>query len=67
MGQIVFLYFLQKKGWLGVAKRTGLGHRPARFPASALAEGEIQCVSAQLLQRHPRTALLRHARHRPGP
>ena len=32
MGQIVFLYFLQKKGWLGVPKGQRLGHRPARLP-----------------------------------
>ena len=29
MGQIVFLYFLQKKGWLGVDEGQGLGHWPA--------------------------------------
>ena len=31
MGQIVFLYFLQKKGWLGVAEGTGLGNWPTRL------------------------------------
>jgi type I restriction-modification system DNA methylase subunit len=31
MGQIVFLYFLQKKGWLGVAKGQGWGAGPHDF------------------------------------
>ena len=26
LGQIVFLYFLQKKGWFGVEQRRSLGH-----------------------------------------
>ena len=34
MGQIVFLYFLQKKGWLGVAQGKDVGHRAARFAPS---------------------------------
>ncbi|MBP6948299.1 MAG: Eco57I restriction-modification methylase domain-containing protein, partial [Bacteroidales bacterium] len=31
MGQIVFLYFLQKKGWLGVMKGQGWGRGPHDF------------------------------------
>lgn len=31
LGQIVFLYFLQKKGWLGVAKDGGWGDGSKRF------------------------------------
>lgn len=31
MGQIVFLYFLQKKGWLGVAKNEEWGTGPRNF------------------------------------
>ena len=31
MGQIVFLYFLQKKGWLGVAKGNEWGSGPRNF------------------------------------
>ena len=31
MGQIVFLYFLQKKGWLGVAKGQDWGSGPRNF------------------------------------
>ncbi len=31
MGQIVFLYFLQKKGWLGVAKGQDWGNGPRDF------------------------------------
>lgn len=31
LGQIVFLYFLQKKGWLGVAKDGRWGDGPKRF------------------------------------
>jgi len=31
MGQIVFLYFLQKKGWLGVARDKGWGQGPRDF------------------------------------
>jgi hypothetical protein len=31
MGQIVFLYFLQKKGWLGVAKGSDWGSGPRNF------------------------------------
>ncbi len=39
MGQIVFLYFLQKKGWLGVAKGKGWGTGPHNF-LRRLAEGK---------------------------
>ena len=39
MGQIVFLYFLQKKGWLGVAKGQGWGTGPRDF-LRRLANGE---------------------------
>jgi hypothetical protein len=39
MGQIVFLYFLQKKGWLGVAKRADWGTGPHDF-MRRLAKGE---------------------------
>ena len=39
MGQIVFLYFLQKKGWLGVAKGEGWGTGPRDF-LRRLANGE---------------------------
>lgn len=31
LGQIVFLYFLQKKGWLGVAKDDKMGEGPKRY------------------------------------
>jgi hypothetical protein len=39
MGQIVFLYFLQKKGWLGVAKGADWGSGPRDF-LRRLARGE---------------------------
>jgi len=39
MGQIVFLYFLQKKGWLGVAKGEDWGSGPHDF-LRRLANGE---------------------------
>ncbi|MBI3960908.1 MAG: Eco57I restriction-modification methylase domain-containing protein, partial [Chloroflexi bacterium] len=39
MGQIVFLYFLQKKGWLGVAKGQDWGSGPRDF-LRRLAKGE---------------------------
>jgi hypothetical protein len=39
MGQIVFLYFLQKKGWLGVAKWNDWGSGPHDF-LRRLAKGE---------------------------
>src|SRR5665213_727191 len=39
MGQIVFLYFLQKKGWLGVAKGQDWGTGPHNF-LRRLANGE---------------------------
>ena len=39
MGQIVFLYFLQKKGWLGVAKGQDWGTGPRDF-LRRLADGE---------------------------
>jgi type I restriction-modification system DNA methylase subunit len=39
MGQIVFLYFLQKKGWLGVAKGQDWGSGPHDF-LRRLANGE---------------------------
>jgi hypothetical protein len=39
MGQIVFLYFLQKKGWLGVAKGGDWGAGPRDF-LRRLAKGE---------------------------
>jgi type I restriction-modification system DNA methylase subunit len=39
MGQIVFLYFLQKKGWLGVAKGRDWGSGPRDF-LRRLANGE---------------------------
>ncbi len=39
MGQIVFLYFLQKKGWLGVAKGRDWGTGPHDF-LRRLAKGE---------------------------
>ncbi len=39
MGQIVFLYFLQKKGWLGVAKGQDWGSGPHDF-LRRLAKGE---------------------------
>jgi len=31
LGQIIFLYFLQKKGWFGVGKRSEWGTGPKRF------------------------------------
>jgi hypothetical protein len=31
LGQIVFLYFIQKKGWLGVAKGGKWGDGPRNF------------------------------------
>lgn len=40
MGQIVFLYFLQKKGWLGVAKGQDWGTGPRDF-LRRLAAGEF--------------------------
>ena len=39
MGQIVFLYFLQKKGWLGVAKSEDWGRGPHDF-LRRLAQGD---------------------------
>jgi hypothetical protein len=39
MGQIVFLYFIQRKGWLGVAKDAEWGTRPRNF-LRRLARGE---------------------------
>jgi type I restriction-modification system DNA methylase subunit len=39
MGQIVFLYFLQKKGWLGVEKGKDWGSGPHNF-LSGLANGD---------------------------
>jgi hypothetical protein len=39
MGQVVFLYFLQKKGWLGVAKGQSWGDGPHDF-LRRLANGE---------------------------
>ena len=39
MGQIVFLYFIQKKGWLGVAKGDDWGSGPHDF-LRRLAQGE---------------------------
>jgi hypothetical protein len=39
MGQIVFLYFIQKKGWLGVAKGDDWGRGPHDF-LRRLAQGE---------------------------
>ncbi len=41
MGQIVFLYFLQKKGWLGVAKGNDWGTGPHDF-LRRLANGEYR-------------------------
>ena len=40
MGQIVFLYFLQKKGWLGVAKGRDWGTGPRDF-LRKLARGDL--------------------------
>ena len=40
MGQIVFLYFLQKKGWLGVAKDAPWGTGPHNF-LRKLADGDF--------------------------
>ena len=39
LGQVVFLYFIQKKGWLGVAKGQEWGSGPRNFLRS-LAKGE---------------------------
>ncbi len=41
MGQIVFLYFLQKKGWLGVPKDGAWGQGPHNF-LRRLAQGEYK-------------------------
>jgi type I restriction-modification system DNA methylase subunit len=41
LGQIVFLYFIQKKGWLGVAKGGNWGDGPRNF-LRKLADGAIR-------------------------
>ena len=38
LGQIVFLYFLQKKGWLGVPKKGRWGEGPKRFMSGCFTE-----------------------------
>jgi type I restriction-modification system DNA methylase subunit len=54
LGQIVFLYFLQKKGWLGAAKGQKWGEGPKRFLRQrydqvAKAEGNYYCDFLQYL------------------
>jgi len=44
MGQVVFLYFLQKKGWLGVAKGSDWGTGPRDF-LRRLSKGEYGTYS----------------------
>lgn len=52
LGQIVFLYFLQKKGWLGVPKSEGWGKGDKKFLQSLFdqAENKSQNFFAQYLQ-----------------
>ena len=52
LGQIVFLYFIQKKGWLGVAKGGKWGDGPRHFMRS-LADSAItakQCLFDDVLE-----------------
>ncbi|MGH9200461.1 MAG: Eco57I restriction-modification methylase domain-containing protein, partial [Vicinamibacterales bacterium] len=52
LGQIVFLYFIQKKGWLGVAKGGKWGEGPRNF-LRQLADrgvGETQCLFSDVLE-----------------
>jgi len=65
LGQIVFLYFVQKKGWLGVVKGQGWGTGPHDFlrrlaNQSALSALSRKSDTPQLLQRHSRATLLQH-------
>lgn len=69
LGQIVFLYFLQKKGWLGVSKVGKWGTGPRRFMAE-----QFQRVTANggnyysdFLRYLFYEALARERRHRPDP
>ncbi len=45
LGQIVFLYFLQKKGWLGVAQNERWGTGKKRFVQELNAQAQIEGVN----------------------
>ncbi|MCO5936888.1 Eco57I restriction-modification methylase domain-containing protein [Mucilaginibacter sp. RB4R14] len=45
LGQIVFLYFLQKKGWLGVAQNAKWGSGKKRFVQELFNQSEIENVN----------------------
>lgn len=45
LGQIVFLYFLQKKGWLGVAHGAAWGTGPTNFMRTLLEQAQTRQVS----------------------
>lgn len=45
LGQVVFLYFLQKKGWLGVQRGAAWGSGPANFMQQLLTRAEEANVS----------------------
>jgi hypothetical protein len=52
LGQIVFLYFIQKKGWLGVAKGGKWGDGPRNFlrQLASRALGEKKCLFNDVLE-----------------
>lgn len=50
MGQIVFLYFLQKKGWLGVAKGNVWGTGPRDFLRTLAASGNYRNFFNDILE-----------------
>lgn len=52
LGQIVFLYFIQKKGWLGVAKGAKWGDGPRNFlrQLATLAIEKKQCLFNDVLE-----------------
>ena len=52
LGQIVFLYFIQKKGWLGVAKGGNWGDGPRNFlrQLADRAIGEKKCLFNDVLE-----------------
>lgn len=45
LGQIVFLYFLQKKGWLGVAKNERWGTGKKRFVQELNEQAQAECMN----------------------
>jgi len=52
LGQIVFLYFIQKKGWLGVEKGGNWGHGPRNFlrQLADRAIGDAKCLFNDVLE-----------------